>query len=83
VEKIRNGKGGELTAEIFETWFPYMTYKDPELFLMDFLRSGSPMITMIINNSDDTFIVTNITPEFADALLDEFKEMKNEGHHNK
>ena len=69
--KIRDGQEGELTAEIFETIFP----NDPVLFLIDFLKEGSEEITMIIRHEGE-IIVTTITRDYAQTLLDEFKEMR-------
>ena len=76
MKKIRDGVGGEVTAEIFETWFPYMSYDDPELFLMDFIQSGNFEIVLLKNNNDDTFTMCKLTPEYAKNLLDEFCIMK-------
>jgi len=69
--KIRDGQEGELTAEIFETIFP----DDPVLFLMDFLKTDGDRITLAIRHGNE-ILVTTITRDYAQALLDEFKEMR-------
>lgn len=76
MKKVRDGIGGEVTAEIFETWFPYMSYNEPELFLRDFLASNSPMITIIKKLETGDWMVSRITPKYAKALLEEFKVLR-------
>ena len=72
MKKIRDGVGGELTAEIFETWFPDM----PEVLLMDFIKTGVSDIYVRININETDVMISHITRECAQKLLDEFKIMR-------
>ena len=73
MERIRKGVGGEVTAEIFETWFPFMGYDDPVLFLMDFINSGNPTITIILKLEDGNFMLSNLNNEYARWLLQDLR----------
>jgi len=75
MKKVRNGKAGEVTAEIFETWFP----NEPELILMDFLHSGWNVLFFMVpitENRVTEMILSHITREYAQKLLDEFKILR-------
>jgi hypothetical protein len=72
MEKIRNGKSGEITAEVFETWFP----EEPELLLMDFLHSGKEDVFLVIKLNETDIGITHITRKYAQTLLDEFKVLR-------
>jgi len=73
MEKIRDGIGGELTAEIFETLCP----DDPELILMDFINTKNQSTMFVVKKLNDAdVIVSHITQEYARKLLDEFKILR-------
>ena len=72
MNKIRNGIEGELTAEIFETWFP----DKPEVILMDFLQTEQDELVCIAKLSYVDIGVTKITKEYAEKLLKEFKILR-------
>jgi len=69
MKKIRDGIGGELTAEIFETWFP----DKPEILLQDFLKTGNEKIICVKKLNDTDIGIIHITREYAQILLNEFK----------
>ena len=72
MKKIRDGIGGELTAEIFETW-----YSDrPELLLMDFIETKQPTMFVIKRLNKTDVAISQITKEYAQKLLDEFKILR-------
>ena len=72
MKKIRDGIGGELTAEIFETW-----YSDrPELLLMDFIETKQPTMFVIKRLNKTDVAISQITQEYAQKLLDEFKILR-------
>jgi len=72
IKKIKEGIGGELNAEIFETWFP----SDAEEILIKIINSGQKDVWIIIPIGDDKFAVTHLTPEYAQRLLSEFEIMR-------
>ena len=50
MKKVRDGISGELTAEIFETWFP----DKPEIILLDFLQTNQlELICLCKLNNDE------------------------------
>ena len=72
MKKIRDGKSGELTAEIFETWFP----DEPELMLIDFIKTNQPTMFVVIRPNDADVILSQITQEYAQVLLNEFRILR-------
>ena len=76
MKKIRDGIDGEVNAEIFETWFPYMGYDDPILFLEDFIRSESSEMIIIKKINETDFMISRIPLKYADGLLQELREMR-------
>jgi hypothetical protein len=72
MKKIRDGKSGELTAEIFETWFP----EKPEVILLDFLKTGLEKIVCVKKMNETDVCISHITREYAQKLLDEFKILR-------
>ena len=72
MKKIRDGIDGELTAEIFETWFP----DDGELVLMDFVQTNQPTMFVVKKLNDTDVAISQITQEYARKLLDEFKALR-------
>lgn len=73
MKKIRDGVGGELTAEIFETWFPDRPERILEAFI-NLSESDRVIITHPLENGD--VVVSHITKEYAYSLLEEFKIMR-------
>lgn len=69
MKKIRDGVAGEVTFEIFKTWFP----DKPEILLMDFLKTGNPEIICVKKLNSIDVGITRINREYAQKLLDEFK----------
>lgn len=74
MEKIRDGKSGELTAEIFETWYP----NNPEEILKSFLDTGMERMVCVHKLNDTDIVVSHITIEYAHILLNEFKVLRGE-----
>jgi len=72
MKKIRDGVGGEVTAEIFETLFP----NRPEVLLLDFLKTGSPEMICVKNLNEQDVVIIHITIGYAQKLLDEFKILR-------
>lgn len=72
MKKIRNGKAGEINAEVFETLFP----DKPEAILMDFLKTGNPEIICVKKLNSTDVGITRINREYAQRLLDEFRLMR-------
>jgi hypothetical protein len=74
MKKVRNGVGGEVTAEIFETMFP----DKPEVLLMDFLNTGQTDIFCVHKlDGDNEYVgVIHLNREYAQKLLDEFKILR-------
>ena len=72
MKKIRDGVGGEITAEIFETWFP----DNPEQILRNFLDTGEERMICVIPLNETDVGVCHITTSYALKLLDEFRIMK-------
>jgi len=72
MKKIRDGKSGEVTAEIFETMFP----DKPEVLLMDFLKTGNSDIWCVKKLNDLDVGVIHINRGYAQKLLDEFKILR-------
>jgi len=72
MNKIRDGVSGELTAEIFETWYP----DNPELLLMDFIKTKQPIMFVIKKLNETDVAISQITQEYAQRLLNEFKIMR-------
>ena len=72
MKKIRDGVGGEVTAEIFETMFP----DKPEVLLTDFLKTGNSDIWCIKKLNDLDVGVIHINRGYAQKLLDEFKVLR-------
>lgn len=73
MKKVRSGTAGEITAEIFETWFP----DKPEIILMDFIKTKQPGMIIVIKLDNDNYGVCNLNQEYANKLLEEFKIMRN------
>jgi len=61
----------EITAEIFETWYP----KNPEKILEWFLQTGSEYMHIKVKHSDYELVAT-IDRNYAIGLLNELKEMR-------
>ena len=72
MKKIRDGIGGELTAEIFETWYP----DNPALILLDFVMSDLITLFVVVKLNDTDIAISHITIEYAHKLLDEFKVLR-------
>ena len=72
MKKVRDGISGELTAEIFETWFP----DKPEIILLDFLQTNQLELICLCKLNNDEIGITRITREYAQKLLDEFKVLR-------
>ena len=72
MKKIKEGKSGEINAEVFETWFP----DKPEVVLMDFLKTGNPKMICVKKLNETDVGITTINREYAQRLLDEFKFMR-------
>jgi len=72
MKKIRDGIGGELTAEIFETWFP----DNPEQILRNFLGSGKERMICGVRLNEKDVGISHITIDYAMKLLDEFKILR-------
>ena len=73
MKQIRKGEDGEVTAEIFETWFP----DKPEVVLMDFIKSKySPTMILVHWIDDYHYVVSHINRDYAKKLLDEFKILR-------
>lgn len=72
MKKVRDGVGGELTAEIFETLYP----DDPELILLDFAKSGLINLIVVRKLDNGDVVISRITQEYAQKLLDEFKILR-------
>jgi len=64
-----------ITGEIFKKYLP----NDPELFLMDFIRSEHDSIIITVTIDDNNVFMTNINKETAKRLLKEIKR-KHENH---
>ena len=79
MELVKSYPGGTLTAEIFELLFP----DRPEVVLMDYLKTGQEILTIFIpigndKNGDPLVCVARLDRGYAQKLLDEFAERKNE-----
>ena len=72
MKKIRDGVGGEVTAEIFETLFP----DKPEVLLLDFLKTEKPDMFCVCKLNEQDVAVVHIDREYAQKLLDEFKILR-------
>ena len=79
MELIKSYPGGTLTAEIFALLFP----DHPEMVLIDFLKTERDELTILIplgkdKNGDPLICVIRLDKGYAQKLLDEFAERKNE-----
>ena len=72
MKKIRDGIGGELTAEIFETWYP----DNPEVILLDFVKSDLITMFVVVKLNDTDVAISQITQEYAHKLLEEYKVLR-------